>query len=1351
MSWKKYGGTNNYDQLSNLSLNNLVVDQLSIKTAYLGTFTICGELIVDGSTIVNNDYKVLGNLLANQNFSVKESIQIDQNVLIRNNLTTNGNTFLYNKLYLVGPNGEGYNSNTNTGNIFILGSATGIGINNTNPDAILDIFGDNSKILNVKSSQSQNRNILARNNQNSGIVLSVDNSNNNRSYLEFYQTDLPIGSLGDTGVGGGRARIWYEPGGNLFIDTSTNVTILSRISLSYRKDAIASHINNETMVIYDISSSIFLPNEFNNPNIYSGTALSLISTDTCSNTFMYISTPESMGWLWGAGIYPNDSTRHMGTMGWNDISNNTYVPTEIVVSGNSHIKNRSTIGINKYTPITEKYVLDINGPVRINHNEIHLMIDINFEILSMTFSKINPLLGIAIGTGTGVGSNQNYTLKYYVLYTSNGGDIWNISEIIDTVTNISNANLTFHSSIYDINNIFVSSNSQFAYISKDGGITWNYLNISPTILSRFPFTTPTICMNMNPNTNLFLFLAYSKTPNTHSIYHYDRSYKYIGYTDSSLNVINSSFLINTLYFVAGNGIETYIISGDSLIQFFYMNELPDYSYVSIKAINIGLNLSNIVIAIGNKSTNISAPDSVISYSFDSGNNWNHTRFFNKKINDIFIWDISNAIVVGNNGLILYSTDSFNTWKTLSFDQINAMGNENNILDTTHDIVSIHMPAVDTFIFSCVVNHFNFNKQNGETKIYTAYLPNLFNRYAHDPLFDISGNMEISGDIHINDDGKLQSNNSTFYILDDTVKSVYFAGDASNIHIGNSIPGGTTYIRHQLDVSDNTHLHANLIVDGIETITNLTNTNGLYTGALRVFGGTSINKEIYIGGSAIIYHDISLNGSQVTQGNLFVHSNTFLGDTSSNVLKVQAKSEFYTDVSMNTLLFVGGDVSMNANLFVNKDVSFNKRLFVQEDVSFNANAFVQSKLVVSGDASFNKRLFVQEDVSFNANAFVQNKLVVSGDASFNSRLFVQQDVSFNANAFVQNKLVVSGDASFNSKLFVQKDASFNANVYVYGKSLFEKQVFINGDVSLNANVYMKDNVWIDNYNNNTLNVNAVSFFNNNTTIQNLNVLNDLSVNNQLITENIDGNNSNLHICSKNSKVGNIYIGDSLTKKYIQIGTNQNIENVVNIYGNITLIGNTTITSLTTLTQEELVIQSAYLYINQDGQGPNSSSNAGVYFYDFSGGNPKAGFLKNSDNRTSMVFKSTSSYHSIALEMPLLIPSFTNNKKNNILILQNPEELIDASFSIVSANIDISGIFIRDNSNSTSTNQIVNSDVAIIGNLMINKNIHSISNADVDISGNSIISKLGIGTNYVNSNYTLDVSGDIHHSTGWIVQF
>jgi hypothetical protein len=209
--------------------------------------------------------------------------------------------------------------------------------------------------------------------------------------------------------------------------------------------------------------------------------------------------------------------------------------------------------------------------------------------------------------------------------------------------------------------------------------------------------------------------------------------------------------------------------------------------------------------------------------------------------------------------------------------------------------------------------------------------------------------------------------------------------------------------------------------------------------------------------------------------------------------------------------------------------------------------------------------------------------------------------------------------------------------------------------------------------------------------------------------------------------------------------------ITLSGNVLILGKTRIANIETYAQKELLINTPVIHLNQGGKDSVSSSNAGVYFYDFSGGNPEAGFLKNSDNRTSMIFKATYSSNSIALEMPLLIPSFTNNKKNNILILQNSKELTDASFSIVSANIDISGIFIRDNSNSTSTNQIVNSDVAIIGNLMINKNTHSIPNADVDISGNSIISKLGIGTNSVNSNCTLDVSGDIHHSTGWIVQF
>ena len=1610
MSWKKYGGTNKYDQLTNLSVHNLVTDSLSIKGSYLGNFTICGELIIEGLTNINNDFSVSGNLFAIKNLFVLNSMGISKNADICNNLKVYGNTFLYKPLYLVGPNGEGMRFDVNTeeftGNMFLIGNAYGVGMNKTStPESILDIFGNRSEIINVKSSNLKSRNILVRNNQNSGIVLSVDNS---ASSLEFYHSDLPINSINDIGIGGGSGRIWYEPGGDIKIDTTKNLTVLSKFSVSNRTDQRYSHVNNEAAVIYDNSSSVFLQNEYHKSNVYSGTALSLISTDNSSNTFLYISNPNSMGWKWGAGIYPTDSTRNMGIMGWNDIcNNNTFVPSEIVVSGNSHIKNRSTIGINKYTPNTEDYVLDINGPIHINHNEIHLIADVSFQVLSMSFSKINSLYGIAVGTSLNIRS----PFSYAILYTQNGGDTWIVSQLIDSIRNLSSANVSFQCFYYDTSHAIVSSNSQFTYYSMNGGVNWNYVDITKNTSTIIPFanTIPHIYSSNITNSNIFLFLSYSKYTSGNKnypsiVYYYDQSYNYIGYIDSSLNTVNDIYGVNNTIYLVGDGLETYSVidgSPDYLRKIYYTSSLT-YTYKSVKTIQNGT-----VIAVGSNTTS-----SVISYSTNSGNTWKNKTITNVILNDVFIWDSSNSIIVGNSGVIYYSTDAYQTWNRLTIHEINSMGNGYNLLDTTQNISRVSMSAVDTFIFSCVVSTFVFGQTNGRTNMYTVYLPNLFNRSAHAPLFDISGNMEISGDIHINDDGKLQSNNDTFYILDDTVQSVYFAGDASNIHIGNAISGGTTYIRHQLDVSDNSRFHSNVIINGIETITNTTESTGLNTGALCVFGGTSINANVIIGGNAVIYCDISLNGNQVTQGNLTVRNNTDLGTTSSNDLNVYATSHFFADVSMDMDLFVNGDVSLNSKLYVNGDVSLNSKLYVNKDVSLNSKLYVNgdvsannrlflgqdasfnAKLYVNGDVSVNSHLFVGNDVSFNSNLFVNKdisinnhlyvgnnalfnaniyangdisannrlfvgkdvslnaKLFVNGDISANNRLFVNQDAVLNANLFIRGdisansrlfvgqdtslnaNLFVNGDVSANNRLFVNKNASLNANLFVNGdvsansrlfvgqdtslnanlfvngvvsanSSLFvgddtslNANLFINGDVSansrlfvgndtslnanlyvngvvsansrlivgndaslnanlyvngaistnnglfvrndaslnaniyvngdisansrlfvgkdvslnanlsvnnnvsvnnhlfvlqdasinanlfvngdisansrlfvgqdvslnanlsvnkdisvnnhlfvgqdvsLNANLYVKNQALFDNTGaNSSFTVNSNAYFNNDTTMHSVNVLNDISLNGNLKTNNIDSEDS-LNICGTNSTVSSINIGIS-----------DNVSKIITIggkYDNIQINGTTNVQSLQYVNQQVLNIDSKNIILNRNGLDYNSSRQAGITIYDISGGNANAGLIIVSDDMSSMVFKSTGSNNIVALKMPNLVPSFTNDKKNNILMLQT-SDMSDSSYCIVSSNIDISSILWRDNVNSDSNNQIINSDLAILGNLMINKNSTSIMNAAMDISGNAIVSRLGIATSEVNSSASLDISGEIHHLNGWVIQF
>lgn len=166
----------------------------------------------------------------------------------------------------------------------------------------------------------------------------------------------------------------------------------------------------------------------------------------------------------GRGVFPNDTMRNMSTMGYND-ENNKYVPSQTIVSGNSLVKNRSTIGINTYSPKTENYIMDINGPLSIQHQEIHLIENVNYEINSISFSTQYPFqdYGIAIGKSNTVNNQYNY--NYYYLTTNDGGKSWTKTQLIYKNT-ISNVN--FKAFYYNPNNIVISSNFGYVFYMNDG-------------------------------------------------------------------------------------------------------------------------------------------------------------------------------------------------------------------------------------------------------------------------------------------------------------------------------------------------------------------------------------------------------------------------------------------------------------------------------------------------------------------------------------------------------------------------------------------------------------------------------------------------------------------------------------------------------------------------------------------------------------------------------------------------------------------------------------------------------------------------------------------------------------------
>jgi hypothetical protein len=456
-NWKKYGGTDKLENNNNLSVNSLIADTLTLRTAYKGKLDVQGELNVFGSAIISGDLQAQNGLIKNDlsaNRIAVNEVDVSGNLTVRNgnvqinnNLTVNGTVKAKDKLYL------GTSNNT-----YLFSDSSGnIGVNKTNPIATFDISSSQPLAFNVgTSSQETIYSIPLQNSNNRGVVLKA---NTQSTTISFFNDS----SISANNYDSANGTITYSTGGIMTFDVSDNTKILSKLSVSNRNND-ASHILQETAVIYDVSSGQYLQNIYNNPSQTTGNALSIVANDSGSNTFMNIITPNKQGLSIGGGVYVNDTSRSMGTIGMKDSSGN-YTPSLNIVSGKSNIRNKTTIGINTHAPTTESYIVDLNGPVNLKNGELTLIKQEDFEIRALGVGKQNTRYAVAIG------SPYSSSQKHKILYTQDGGENWKenydlSSESISTQQNNGKLNLN-DSYVYD---------SSFAVICGEYGYIYYIVN-----------------------------------------------------------------------------------------------------------------------------------------------------------------------------------------------------------------------------------------------------------------------------------------------------------------------------------------------------------------------------------------------------------------------------------------------------------------------------------------------------------------------------------------------------------------------------------------------------------------------------------------------------------------------------------------------------------------------------------------------------------------------------------------------------------------------------------------------------------------------------------------------------------
>ena len=524
-NWRSYGSMNKFETANNVSLNNLTVDNFTMKKDYLGYFNINGVLkvselsyfnsglIVNGNTVFNcpllyinsatimsKELEIFGNTHILQNLYVDGDFTVGGTLQFEGSVASGGNLLAVGTTILMGYQGTKGNEGTITFNTEIPGGFMGINIpldtEHVLPGTTLEINNKSAQptSLYVHSVNETSQSVLTSNNNQQGLIALVDsdecsiNMFLNTPFSTYKRSDTSynvthVNKATDNDVIG--ARIKYDIDGKMTFSGQNRLAIPSSISIG--QDLPPTQFN-ETLSLYTNTSSDPKPFLYDLYRVDSTTystwnTLSVLAPDNSSNTFINVFTPSGEGLRVGGGTYINDSTRSVGIIGITIDDQSNWSPSQMIVSGKNKAYCKTTTGINTYTPSTEKYTLDINGAVSITNGEITQIEDISNEIHGIVSCRRNRSRAIAFGSVSEI-SGTSYS--HYIYYTKDTGITWTKSNEFTDISSITSEAYTGF--IYD-NSYSIVTFKGYIYVSIDGNVSWYLFALN---IPNNPITNPTI-------------------------------------------------------------------------------------------------------------------------------------------------------------------------------------------------------------------------------------------------------------------------------------------------------------------------------------------------------------------------------------------------------------------------------------------------------------------------------------------------------------------------------------------------------------------------------------------------------------------------------------------------------------------------------------------------------------------------------------------------------------------------------------------------------------------------------------------------------------------------------------------
>jgi len=844
MSWKTFGGINQI-KTANVNTKSIATDDIILRKAYAGDF------VINGSIIVYKDAEISGNMVVREHSSLNDVCM--NSIVVNNTAVFNGNVNLTGSISgnnIITSNFQStgnaiFNSNVYYNNHYLFGNANGIGIDNSNPLATLDICSNLVAGLNIHTSNSTNKNILASNLYNRGVVIGASGSQN--TSIDFFTNmDISNASKGDSYIHCSASGSGTTATGTMTLKTPTDTKILSNIVVSgNQKNQQTEHLTNETLALYDNldmdpSGQYYFSNVYNRTSrtidyTVLGKSAAFISSDSSMNSTTQISltNQNNRGGFIVGGVYPlteNPLIKHsMISYGISDQSGN-YIPTETIVEGSpTNTKYLATTGINTYMPRTNNYVLDINGPVMIDNGDIVNVKNTNYEILEIKHAIDPNYSNCLMAIGASIDLSGNYKdrtgkteFRYAVLSSTDSGATWNstilhpFTDFPDKPNSVLQGNIINHVEIYDASYAFITGNDNMIIYTWNGGKTWQNIGTSG---SKNGDDYNTICLQKKVNSFGIFFSMDSIESKISKFATFDVSFVEItngDYITKRISIYNSPIYINSI----GLGSQKLYIAGDQIIMYNLNNLSVVYkSFGTISAGDTNYFWSKIQVyndnyAVGIASGIFNGSDGILNNlklqismvsvikneymynwnSYDSGlfvttiqygeDDTNSPIIFKYPmeciIKDIYINDLSNALVIGNarmideqggalsnhaiGSFILLSSNAYSSninndmsWNDMPVNLLNASGKMNLLVSPNVTLNNITIPNPNTIFFSCTTAPSVIDTQDlsnsyysaiGSSTLYSCFTPNYLN-YANNRVMDICGNVSIYGALYAN--------------------------------------------------------------------------------------------------------------------------------------------------------------------------------------------------------------------------------------------------------------------------------------------------------------------------------------------------------------------------------------------------------------------------------------------------------------------------------------------------------------------------------------------------------------------------------------------------------------------------